>query len=260
MSWREESVTIRGTRIRVMRGGFGAPLLFLHGAGGAGTWLPYMDALAESYDVIAPEHPGFGASDTPEWLDSVGDLAYFYLDFIRHFGLDGVHLVGHSLGGWIAMELAVRDCHALSSLTLVAPLGIRVNGVKRVDIFLLMPDELIRCLFHDEKHIAVALARQPTPDEIDMQIKNAATLARLAWEPRLFNPQLPKWMHRICVPTLILWGAQDRLVPPAYGPALAALIPGARLQTIGNCGHLPNIEQPEAFVSRLKAFIGGIGA
>ncbi len=257
MEWREDREIITGCGIRIMRGGFGAPLLLLHGAGGAGTWLPYMDELAKRFEVIAPESPGFGTSDTPDWLDNVGDLAYFYLDFIRHFGLDGIHLVGHSLGGWVAAELAVRDCRALSSLTLVAPSGIRVNGVPRADIFLLMPDELVRHLFHDPKLIEAALARKPTDEDVEAQIKSMETLARLAWEPRLFNPHLSKWLHRVSVPTLILWGENDRLVPPAYGPAFAGLIPGARLQTIKDCGHLPNIEKPEEFVATITAFIDG---
>ncbi len=95
-----ESVTV--CRIRIMRKGQGQPLLFLHGASGATNWLPFMDMLAQNYDVIVPEHPGFGASETPEWLDNVCDLAHFYLDLIDHLGLASVHLIGTSLGGWIA--------------------------------------------------------------------------------------------------------------------------------------------------------------
>ena len=105
----DQMISIRDCRIRLMRGGTGAPLLFLHGGGGAGIWLPSMAALAKKFDVIAPEHPGFGASDTPPWLDNVADLAYFYLDFLEQLDLRGVHLVGSSLGGWIAAELAVRN-------------------------------------------------------------------------------------------------------------------------------------------------------
>src|SRR5262245_35730572 len=100
---------VNGCNIALMRGGSGPPLLVLHGASGAGTWLPFMTTLAESFDVIVPEHPGFGASDTPDWLDNIHDLAYFYLDFLSELSLTGVHLVGLSLGGWIAAELAVRD-------------------------------------------------------------------------------------------------------------------------------------------------------
>src|SRR5215470_10542621 len=102
-------VTVRGCNVGLMRGGAGQPLVILHGASGAGTWLPFMRSLADSYDVIVPEHPGFGVSDTPDWLDTIHDLAYFYLDFLAALDLDRVHLVGVSLGGWIAAEIAIRD-------------------------------------------------------------------------------------------------------------------------------------------------------
>ena len=125
----DQPIMIGDCRIRLMRGGAGRPLLFLHGAGGAGIWLPCMARLAQKFDVIAPEHPGFGASDTPDWLDTIADLANFYLDFLDQLDLRGVHLVGSSLGGWIAAELAVRNTSRLASLTLVGAAGIHVNGV-----------------------------------------------------------------------------------------------------------------------------------
>src|SRR5438105_12931388 len=103
------TVTIRGCRIRIMRGCCGQPVLFLHGGGGLTPWLPFLARLAAKFDVIVPEHPGFGQSEMPTWLDSVSDLANFYLDFLDQLDLHGVHLVGHSLGGWIAADLAVRN-------------------------------------------------------------------------------------------------------------------------------------------------------
>jgi len=115
-----QTLRVAGCSVQMLRGGKGPPLLFLHGAGGAGVWLPFMSALSECYDVIVPDHPGFGRSDTPEWLDQLSDLAYFHLDLIETLKLDGVHLVGHSLGGWIAAELAVRSTQRLSALTLIA--------------------------------------------------------------------------------------------------------------------------------------------
>ena len=124
-----ETVRVADCSVNVMRGGKGPPLLFLHGAGGAGVWLPFMAALSERYEVIVPDHPGFGRSDTPDWLDQLSDLAYFYLDFIEALGLDQVHLVGHSLGGWIAAEIAVRSTRRLRTLTLVGAAGVHVNGV-----------------------------------------------------------------------------------------------------------------------------------
>ena len=124
----EQMLELRGTRIRVPRGGSGPPLIFLHGASGHVGWLPFLDQLSQRFDVIAPEHPGFGVSDDPKWLDRPADLAYFYLDLIEHLNLDGVHLVGTSLGGWIAAELAVRNTSRLASLTLVCAVGVTPKG------------------------------------------------------------------------------------------------------------------------------------
>src|SRR3954447_19967488 len=129
-------ISIRGCSIGLMRGGVGEPMLILHGASGAGAWLPFMRSLSENFDVLVPEHPGFGDSDTPDWLDTIHDLAYFYLDFLDAMDITRVHVVGLSLGGWIAAELAVRDTRRLSSLTLVGAAGLHINRVQQIDPFL----------------------------------------------------------------------------------------------------------------------------
>lgn len=255
MAGQESFETVNKCRTRLMRGGKGAPMIFLHGARGASAWLPFMDRLAEKFELIVPEHPGFGGSDTPAWLDNVGDLAYFYLDLIDHLGLEDVHLVGTSLGGWVAAEIAVRDTHPLATLTLVAPAGIHVKGVAKGDVFMWSAEETMKRLFHDPKWAEKALA-QPVPEgEVMIQAKNRLALAKLGWQPRLYNPDLYKWLHRIDVPTLILWGDDDKVIPPPYGPAFAELIPGARLEVIEKCGHLPQIERADAFVAKITAFI-----
>src|SRR5215470_7817020 len=143
-------LTLRGCTIGLMRGGAGSPLLVLHGASGAGAWLPFMAALAERHDVIVPEHPGYGLSDTPHWLDTIHDLAYFYLDFLDALDLKRVHLVGISIGGWIAAELAVRDTGRLASLTLADSAGIHLPGVPQIDTFLRNEEQRIRDFFHDQ--------------------------------------------------------------------------------------------------------------
>jgi pimeloyl-ACP methyl ester carboxylesterase len=238
----------------MLRGGKGAPLLYLHGAGGGGIWLPFMEKLAEHFEVFAPEHPGYGDSDTPEWLDTVGDLAYFYLDFIRRFGLKDVTLVGSSLGGWTAAELAVRSCHDLKALVLSCPAGIHLKGVAKADLFLWAPEDTIRNMYFDQT-IADQLLAVPLSDEQRMVIaKNRLTTAKLAWQPRLYNPHLHKWLHRISVPTLILWGDHDKLIPPAYGPAYQQLIPGSKLDVFKNCGHVPQTERTDEWVRRIVAF------
>src|SRR5262245_2395196 len=142
------TIAVRGCNICLMRGGAGQPLMVLHGASGAGTWLPFMRSLADKFDVIVPEHPGFGSSDTPDWLDNIHDLAYFYLDLLDQLDLAKVHLVGVSLGGWIAAELAVRSTERLASLTLVDAAGIHVPGVEQIDTFLRTDEQRIRSEEH----------------------------------------------------------------------------------------------------------------
>ena len=151
-------VAVRGCSIGLMRAGTGRPLLFLHAGGGAG-WLPFMAELAARHDVIVPEHPGFGGSDTPDWLDTVQDLARFYLDFLDQLDLSHVDLVGASLGGWIAAEIAVRNARRLGSLTLVGSAGIHVPGVPQVDTFLVNDENLIRSLFDDPKLVEACWPR-----------------------------------------------------------------------------------------------------
>jgi pimeloyl-ACP methyl ester carboxylesterase len=251
-------IPIRGCNIALMRGGAGRPLLILHGASDAGRWLPYMADLAARRDVIAPEHPGYGASDTPDWLDTIPDLASFYLDFLDQLDLSRVDLVGFDLGGWIAAELAVRNSRRLASLTLVGAAGIHVKGVEQVDPFLRNDEQSIRDLFHDPKCAEEMLQQWRRPEFEDLVLKNRTTTARLIWEPRGYDPHLHKWLHRIDVPTLLVWGESDRLYPQDYAFAYQRLIPGSKVAIIPACGHLPQIEQRQAFVAALEGFLEGM--
>jgi pimeloyl-ACP methyl ester carboxylesterase len=250
---------VAGCNVSVRRGGAGQPLLFLHGAGGGNRWLPFMEALSQNFEVIVPEHPGFGESEMPAWLDNVGDLAYFYLDFVEQLGLKQVHLVGASLGGWIAAEIAARNQSSLRTLTLVAAAGIHVAGVQKGDIFLWSRQELARNLFYNQKLAEAMLREEPSPEEMELQLKNRLTMAKLAWQPRLHDPHLAKWLHRITLPTLIVWGAEDKLIPAQYGPAFRDLIPTARLEVLPHCGHLPQIEKTAEFAEVVTRFLQGVG-
>jgi pimeloyl-ACP methyl ester carboxylesterase len=247
-------VAVRGCNIALRRAGAGRPLLMLHGASDAGQWLPVMDDLAARHDVIVPEHPGFGASDTPAWLDTIPDLANFYLDVIDQLDLGDVDLVGHDLGGWIAAELAVRNPRRLASLTLVAAAGIHVPGVAQADPFLRTDEQRIRDLFHDAACADEMIKRVLRSDLEDVNLKNHTTTARLTWQPRGYDPHLTKWLHRIALPTLVVWGANDKLLPVVYASAWQKLIPGAQLVVVPDCGHLPHVEQPAACVAALESF------
>ena len=252
-----EMITVAGATIRLLRGEpteTGVPLVFLHGAGGHTGWMAFLEELSQRFAVFAPEHPGFGQSDDPPWLDRTDDLAYFYLDFLQALGLNQVHLIGTSLGGWIAAELAVRSTARLASLTLVGAVGITADGEPSPDIFRMPVEENLRRFYADQERAA---RRVGDMAKVNMALvaKTQATVTRLAYRPRFHNPDLGKWLHRIDVPTLLLWGDKDGLVPPAFGEAYRALIPGARLVVLAEAGHAPFDEQKAAFLAALLEFL-----
>lgn len=254
MSFSQETVEVGGCKINLKRGGKGAKLLFLHGAGGAAVVQPFMNELAKDYEVWIPEHPGFGRSDEPGWLDNIHDLAYFYLDFMEQFDLRSARVIGVSIGGWLALEIAIRSTARIHSLSVVGPSGIYVDGPKRGDLFLWSPEERVRNLFVDQSIADRLLALPVAPEDVDIQVKNQYTVARLAWEPRLFDPHLHKWLHRIKVPTQIIWGDSDKIIPAAYAPEFQKLIPHARVDIIKQCGHLPPTEKPAEFLAVFREF------
>tara|TARA_R110002126_G_scaffold161152_1_gene308919 strand:+ start:1056 stop:1853 length:798 start_codon:yes stop_codon:yes gene_type:complete len=248
-----ERMTIAGCEIEVLRGGSGPALVFLHGAGGAHNWVPYMDRLAEHYSLYVPSHPGYGRSDTPDWLDGMGDLAYFYLEFLDTIDADEIHVVGGSLGGWLALEIAVRSSAKIASLTLVGAAGIHVAGVPKGDLFLWDDDERVYNMYFDPKLAEARLATVLSDDEQDIALKNHFTTAKMAWHPRFYNPELQKWLHRVKVPTLVMWGADDKVFPAQYAEEMSRLIPGSTLSVIPECGHMPHQEQTDAFMAGVTA-------
>lgn len=259
MAFEESFFTVDDCRIRVRRAGTGPVLLYLHGANGAPVIQPFMEELAKDFDLLVPEHPGFGLSDEPEWLENVQDLAYFYLDLLEHMGLESVHVIGSSLGGWMAMEMAVREPRRFKSLTLVGTAGVRVPGVLPGDIFLWDPETAARNTFVSQSVVERVLSMAPkTEAEQDVELKNRHTVARLAWQPRLYDPNLPKWLHRLAMPVKLIWGDQDKIMPLAVGQALQPRLPDARLEVFENCGHLPQVEFPREFSTSVKQFVEGV--
>ena len=248
---------VRGTSIKLMRARPSAatrePLLLLRGTDASDDWLPYMDELAARFDVIVPEHPGFGGKPMPRWLDCVGDLANFYLDLIDVLALGRVHVVGTSLGGWIAADMAHRYSDKFATLTLVGAAGIRIPQVDGIDLFMRSEEQALQDRFHDLVIADAVSARMLTAANEDVRLANAITTARVAWNPRLHDPQLAKWLHRIQVPTAIVWGEHDRILPVAYARAFEQAIPGASVSIVRGCGHAVALERPDAFVAAIYA-------
>ncbi len=248
-------VDIRGTRILMHRAGVGPALLYLHGFDGARPARRVMDHLAKDFHVILPEHPGFGESDMPTWLDTIHDLAYFYLDVLEALELTGAHVVGQNIGGWIALEIAIRSIERLQTLTLIGSAGIHVNGVDKGDLFMRAPDVVLRSLFADASVAEAILAHKPTVADEDILIKNRYAVARVGWHPPLFDPHLAKWLHRIGLPVHIVWGDTDRLFPIDYAREFNRLILGSRMTVIPACGHASHIEKPEALAAAIASFV-----
>ncbi len=247
MTFKQSFIEVDGCKVNLRRSGSGEPLLFLHGASGAPAIMPFMEKLAARFEVLVPEHPGYGLSGEPEWLENIHDVAYFYLDFLRALDLKNLTLVGNSMGGWIAMEIAVRDSSRIKSLVLVSPAGIAAPRAQPADIFLMAPEELVRNLFCDQRLAEARLAEPVTPESIDIGLKNRHTTARLAWEPRLHDPHLAKWLHRIDVPVKIVWGREDRILPVRIADELKRLMPEAQVHILDDVGHLPHAEKPDLF-------------
>jgi len=251
------SISVAGVSLELEERGNGTPLLFLHPGEGLQPHRPWIDLLARRYRVIAPHHPGWGNSALPTWLSCVDDLAYLYLDLADELELSDATLAGVDFGGWIAAEMAVRDTSSFARLILADPLGIKVGGVLDRDI------ADMHALPHDE-YMRLAWA-DPINGERDLTALPETALAAIArgreafalfgWKPYMHNPRLKRWLHRIDLPTLLLWGEQDGIVSTSYGEAWRAEIPGARMDVIANAGHFPHWEQPRGVADRLSRFI-----
>jgi pimeloyl-ACP methyl ester carboxylesterase len=252
-----ETRDVSGIPVEIHGGGSGPPLLYLHAEQYFEKVRPHLDALAKTWTVIAPRHPGFGAASKGTDLRSVDDLAYLYLDLLDALKLDEVVLVGASLGGWIALEMCVRNRARLSKLVLVSSVGVKFSGREErdfADLFYMRDDEAFPKLFADPARHAPNYATM-SAGELEQVARDRQMLAHYGWRPYLHNPGLKRWLHRVDLPTLVVWGEQDRFARPAYGRALASALPNAQLTLIPGAGHYPEIEQSDATIRALSAFV-----
>ena len=251
------TLSVAGTPIDLVERGDGRPLLFLHAGEGLAPERAWLDLLARHCRVIAPWHPGYATPAFAGGAGTVDDLAYLYLDLAAELGLDDAVLVGACLGGWIAAEMMVRSTARFSRLVLVDPLGIKLGGRDERDIADMhgLPQaEYLRLAWADPRRGEVDFGSLPE-HELAAIVRGREAFALYGWKPYMHNPRLKRWLHRIDLPTLLLWGAADGIVTPQYGEGWRREIPGARLDLIAGAGHFPHWEQPDAFVERLTAFI-----
>jgi len=258
------SLRLHGVMVELIERGEGRQLLFLHPGHPSGRLDPkasVLELLSARARVIAPTHPGFGAAPAPRELTSVDDLAYLYLDLLDALDLQDVVVVGVSLGGWIAAEMAVKSTERISALVLADAVGIKAGDREArdiADIYAVTDKQLAELVYADPARM-VSNPKTLPESELTLMARSRESTGRYAWSPNMHNPKLKGRLHRIDVPTLMLWGAADRVVKPEYGRAYAGAIPIARFATIEGAGHFPHLEQPVAFAREVTNFIENTG-
>jgi pimeloyl-ACP methyl ester carboxylesterase len=264
MSPQTQTLDVRGMEITLHRAGRGEPVLYLHSASAeARSWPAALDPLAAQYDVVAPVHPGFPGSGGLERIADITDLVLHYVDLLDRLGWRRAHLVGSSLGGWIAAELAALYPERAASSVLAGAAGLWLDEAPMAEVFGVAPGQLAERLFFDQQHPVARMMHAAgetlwdvPPEEVLLAFYQASqATAKVAWNPYFHDPRLEGRLSRITAPTLVLWGAEDRFIPSAYGERYRERIAGAVLRTIPACGHLPVIEQPDTFAREVLGFL-----
>ena len=249
----EEFVDIAGAKTKVLKGGSGPPLLVLHGGGGNPGWMPYHQALSEKFSVFAPSHPGYDSSQRPAWVSSITDVAHFYLGFMDALGLEQVSLMGFSMGGWLAAEIAAMCPPKVKGMVLVNAVGIKPQVGEIAEVFMVSPEHTQKLAFYD-------VSKAPklenfTPEEEAVRWSNREMGSRLMWRPYMHNPNLPEYLKLVKVPALIIWGRDDGIVPLNCGEIYHEVLEGSSLHVIDQCGHSPQVEKPQEFLDAALGFL-----
>tara|TARA_B100001123_G_C15333470_1_gene1032005 strand:- start:1564 stop:2394 length:831 start_codon:yes stop_codon:yes gene_type:complete len=243
-----------GVPIAYRRQGEGEIVVFMHGAGFTRRWIPMYELLSESVDFIAPESPGFGETPMPDWFRDFSDLSIIYDQFFTQLELDKFHLIGYSMGGWAASEFAAYYPRRLKSLTLITPVGLRLEDNPGVDLFQLGPEDLMDRLFNDKEVMAEFMEGMDDFDEGIHLYSEFSSAARLMWAPR-YNLALERRLQRLTCPTLVVRAEDDHLIPNEMAEKFATTLPNNRLIMIPETGHEPCLERPVELVTEITNFI-----
>ena len=246
--------------MQILRGGSGDPLLILHDEMGQPGWLQIHEELSKNYLVIAPSLPGFGVTDRLDWVMNVRDIATWTLWALDELELSNLNLLGFSLGGWLAAEMATQNPQIFKKMALAAPAGILPPTGEILDMFLVVSKEFITAGVHDPEAapgFEAVCPDEPAAELVEMWETAREEACRLTWRPYMHDRSLPHRLGRLKnLPTLIAWGRNDEVVPPSAGEVYNASIAGSRLVTLENCGHRLDVEKPAELVRALREFFG----
>jgi len=258
-TWTEEISRVAGVDLQIIKGGSGEPLLILHDEIGHGAWLGFHESLAQSYTIHIPSHPGFGKTPALDWIMNMRDMAGWYLQALDELGIGSVNVAGFSLGGWLAAEMAAMCPHQFKKMVLVSPLGIQPPVGEIYDMFLEVAKEFITAGFLDPSKLEEfqqVYPDEPSPEQVEAWEVAREEACRLGWRPYMFYPALPQLLGRVKdLPTLILWGRQDAIVPLSAGEVYHQSIAGSKLTILDDCGHRPEIEKSAEFVQLVRQFL-----
>jgi pimeloyl-ACP methyl ester carboxylesterase len=258
--YQESFITVGGAKIHFLRGGRGAPLVWIHSAEGNLGWLRCHSALAEHFTVYIPTLPGFGLSERPDWLESFFDLTRFGLWVLQEMGLGRAVLAGHFMGGWLAAEIAATAPQAVERLVLIGAAGIKPRRGEIADVFLHGVEGARRLAFFNSAQAPEyerLFGRKPSPEERELQANNREAAIRYCWKPYMHDPSLSALLGRVRAPALLVWGREDRIVPLECGELYRDAIKGARLAIIEACGNYPHLERPVEFAKAVNEFLHG---
>ena len=251
-----EQIEIAGRRVQYLQGGSGDPLLVLHHSIGNAGWMPVYEQLAASRRVLVPDLPGYGQSERPEWARETRDIAILVLQLLDKLGLGPLPIVGLGFGGWIAAEMATMNQQRVSSLVLVGSPGIQPDEGEILDQMLIDYDEYVKAGFSDEAAYAAEFGEDPAPEVRELWDFSREMTARLTWKPYMFNRRLPHLLQEVQTPTLLVWGADDGVVPRAVAEAYEAALPNAGIEIVADCGHMVDIEQAGRLAELVAGHIG----
>jgi pimeloyl-ACP methyl ester carboxylesterase len=256
--YQEEFVEVSGAKIQLLKGGQGKPLVMFHSIEGSLGWRRYHSQLAENFTVYAPTLPGFGVSERPDWVESFFDLSRFSLWLLQELGLEKTAVAGHFIGGWLAAEMAVMSPQSIDKLVLVGAAGIQPQQAEITDIFLHGLEGTRQQTYFDPKQIPEyeeLFGQKPSKEEREIRAKNQETVVRYCWKPYMYDRSLPSLLPRLSIPSLIVWGRDDQIVPLECGERYQQTLAGSRLEIIPECGNCPPLEKPDVFSQLVGDFL-----